>query len=342
MGLAEHSAAVLLDGTTTHPPAALGEDLAVGRRVIRAEIDGLEQLARGLNGTFGAALDLCAAAKGRVIVTGIGKSGHVARKIAATLASTGTPALFVHPAEASHGDLGMIGVEDVVLALSNSGESGELAAIIGYSRRFKIPLIAITAGRASTLAGAADVVLLLPPAAEACPMGLAPTTSTTVMMALGDALALALLERKGFSPADFRLFHPGGKLGRKLLRVADIMHSGAAVPLVAPTTPMSEAILVMTEKSFGCVGVVDDGGRLVGVITDGDLRRHMDSGLLARRVAEVMHPSPKTIAANRPAGEALALMTGRAPPTTSLFVVDDADRPTGFVHMHDCVRAGVA
>ncbi|HTT78363.1 MAG TPA: KpsF/GutQ family sugar-phosphate isomerase [Stellaceae bacterium] len=323
-------------------PAGLGEDLAVGRRVIRAEIEGLQQLARALDGTFGAALDLCAAAKGRLIVTGIGKSGHVARKIAATLASTGTPALFVHPAEASHGDLGMIGLEDVVLALSNSGESGELAAIIGYSRRFKIPLIAITAGGGSTLADAADVVLLLPPAAEACPMGLAPTTSTTVMMALGDALALALLERKGFSPADFRLFHPGGKLGRKLLRVADIMHSGEAVPLVAPTMPMSEAILIMTEKSFGCVGVADDCGRLIGVITDGDLRRHMDDGLLARRVADVMHPDPKTIAASRPAGEALALMTGRAPPTTSLFVVDAAGRPTGFVHMHDCVRAGVA
>jgi arabinose-5-phosphate isomerase len=340
--LAERSVAAVLDGTTTRPPSDLGEDLAVGRRVIRAEIEGLEQLACALDGTFGAALDLCAAAKGRLIVTGIGKSGHVARKIAATLASTGTPALFVHPAEASHGDLGMIGAEDVVLALSNSGESGELAAIIGYSRRFKIPLIAITAGRGSTLAGAADVLLLLPPAAEACPMGLAPTTSTTVMMALGDALALTLLERKGFSPADFRLFHPGGTLGRKLLRVADIMHSGETVPLVAPTTPMSEAILVMTAKSFGCVGVIDDGGRLIAVITDGDLRRHMDDGLLARQVAEIMHPNPKTIAANRPAGEALALMTGRAPPTTSLFVVDAAGRPTGFVHMHDCVRAGVA
>ena len=340
--MAESSVAASLDITTPGPAPGLGRDLSVGRRVIRAETDGLEQLARALDGTFGAALDLCAAARGRLIVTGIGKSGHVARKIAATLASTGTPALFVHPAEASHGDLGMIGVDDAVLALSNSGESGELAAIIGYSRRFKIPLIAITAGRGSTLAEAADVVLLLPPAAEACPMGLAPTTSTTVMMALGDAMAIALLERKGFSSADFQLFHPGGKLGRKLLRVSDIMHSGDAVPLVMPTTSMSEAILVMTAKSFGCVGVTDDDGRLIGVITDGDLRRHMDDDLLARRVADVMHPNPKTIAANRLAGEALGLMTGRAPPTTSLFVIDTAGRPTGFVHMHDCVRAGVA
>jgi arabinose-5-phosphate isomerase len=322
--------------------AGLVRDLAVARRVIGAEISGLEQLSRTLDAGFGVALDLCAAARGRLIVTGIGKSGHVARKIAATLASTGTPAQFVHAAEASHGDLGMIGVDDAILALSNSGESGELADIIAYSRRFKIPLVAITGGRDSTLAEAADAVLLLPRAAEACPMGLAPTTSTTMMIALGDALAIALLERKGFSTADFQLFHPGGRLGRQLLRVGDIMHSGDAIPLVAPEAPMSEAILVMTAKSFGCVGVCDAEGRLVGVITDGDLRRHMDDGLLARTVAEVMHLDPKTIAANRLAGEALGMMTGRLPATTSLFVVDDAGHPTGFVHMHDCLRAGIA
>jgi arabinose-5-phosphate isomerase len=335
-------AAASLDTIAGEPAHGLVRDLAVARGVIRAEITGLEQLARAFDGAFGVALDLCAAARGRLIVTGIGKSGHVARKIAATLASTGTPALFVHPAEASHGDLGMIGVDDAILALSNSGESGELAAIIGYSRRFKIPLVAITGGRGSTLAEAADVVLLLPPAAEACPMGLAPTTSTTVMMALGDALAIALLERKGFSSADFQLFHPGGKLGRRLLRVGDIMHTGDDIPLVTPHLPMSEAILIMTAKSFGCVGVTEDDGRLIGVVTDGDLRRHMDDGLLARRVADVMHRNPKTIAANRLAGEALGLMTGRAPPTTSLFVVDAGGRPTGFIHVHDCVRAGVA
>ena len=321
-------------------PVALAHDLGVARRVLRAEIEGLERMARGLDGAFGVALDICAAARGRLIVTGIGKSGHVARKIAATLASTGKPAQFVHAAEASHGDLGMIGAEDAILALSNSGESGELADITAYSRRFKIPLIAITGGRDSALAEAADVVLLLPRAAEACPMGLAPTTSTTMMIALGDALAIALLERKGFSSADFQLFHPGGRLGRRLLRVGDIMHSGKAVPLVRPDAPMSEAILEMTAKSFGCVGVTGGDERLIGVVTDGDLRRHMNDRLLARRVGEIMHPDPRTITAAHLAAEALGLMNRFA--ITSLFVVDDTQRPTGFLHMHDCLRAGVA
>jgi arabinose-5-phosphate isomerase len=330
----------VLDGAGSPGPS---RDVLVARRVLRAEIEGLEQLVRTLDGGFGRALDLCAAVRGRVIVTGIGKSGHIARKIASTLASTGTPAQFIHAAEASHGDLGMIGVDDAIIALSNSGESDELANILAYSRRFKIPLVAITGEPRSTLAEAADAVVLVPKAAEACPMGLAPTTSTTMMVALGDALAIALLERKGvFSTADFRLFHPGGKLGRQLLRVSDIMHSGEAVPLVPPGAPMSEAILVMSAKSFGCVGVRDENGRLVGVITDGDLRRHMDDGLLARGVADVMHLNPKTIAAGRFAGEALAMMTEQPPPTTSLFVVDEAGRPIGFIHMHDCLRAGVA
>lgn len=318
----------------------LPQDIAVGRRVIRAEIEGLEQLAQALNGTFGHAVDICAKAGGRLIVTGIGKSGHVARKIAATLASTGTPALFVHAAEASHGDLGMVGNEDAILALSNSGDSAELADIIAYSRRFKIPLLAITGGTDSILAEAADVVLLLPRAGEACSMGLAPTTSTTMMMALGDALAIALLERKGFSSADFKRFHPGGKLGRRLLRVADIMHQGDAVPLIAPEAPMSEAILVMTAKSFGCVGVCGVDGQLVGVITDGDLRRHMDGGLLSRGVTEIMHPNPKTIGSSSLAAEALGLMNRFA--ITALFVVDEGMRPIGFLHMHDCLRAGIA
>jgi arabinose-5-phosphate isomerase len=317
-------------------------DVAVARRVIRAEIAGLERLVATLDGAFCDALSLCAAVEGRIVVTGIGKSGHVARKIAATLASTGTPAQFVHAAEASHGDLGMIGPHDAILALSNSGETAELADIIAHSRRFKIPLIALTGGPASTLAEAADAVILLPDVAEACPMGLAPTTSTTMMLAVGDALAIALLERKGFSSADFQLFHPGGKLGRRLLRVADIMHVGDAVPLVSPTTPMSEAILAMTAKSFGCVGVCDAAGRLVGVITDGDLRRHMGDTLLRRSVDEVMHKPPKTIAPGRLAGEALGMMNRVAPATTSLFVVDEEGRPTGFIHMHDCLRAAVA
>jgi arabinose-5-phosphate isomerase len=308
--------------------------------VIRAEIGGLESLAKTLDGAFRTAVDLCAAVRGRIIVTGIGKSGHIARKIAATLASTGAPAQFVHPVEASHGDLGMIGSEDAILALSNSGETSELADIIAYSRRFKIPLVAITGGSRSTLSGAADIVLLLPPAAEACPMGLAPTTSTTMMMVLGDALALALLERKGFSSTDFRLFHPGGMLGRRLLRVRDIMHKEAEIPLVSPAARMSEAILVMTAKSFGCVGVCETAGRLIGVITDGDLRRHMGDSLLGKAVGAVMHQNPKTIMAAALAADALGLMNRFA--ITSLFVVDEGGRPVGFLHMHDCLRAGVA
>src|SRR5580658_6647115 len=263
-------------------PLSEAKDIDVARRVLRTEIAGLEALAGGLDDGFARAVDLLAAATGRVIVTGMGKSGHIARKIAATFASTGTPAQFVHPAEASHGDLGMIGAGDVVLALSNSGNSAELTDIVAYSRRFEIPLIAITGDARSTLAEAADVVLLLPAAAEACSMGLTPTTSTTMMLALGDALAVALLERKGFSTEDFQLFHPGGSIGRKLLRVGDIMHTGPAIPLADLRMPMSEAILLMTAKSFGCVGVCDVTGKLIGVITDGDLRRHMGDALLGR------------------------------------------------------------
>jgi arabinose-5-phosphate isomerase len=315
-------------------------DLAVARRVILAEISGLQRLAEALGDAFRTALDACAAVRGRIIVTGVGKSGHVARKIAATLASTGTPAQFVHPVEASHGDLGMIASQDAILALSNSGETTELADIIAYSRRFKIPLIGITGGARSTLAGAADVVLLLPEAAEGCPMGLAPTTSTTMMMTLGDALAIALLERKGFSSADFHVFHPGGRLGRRLLRVRDIMHEGSEVPLISLTARMSDAILVMTAKSFGCVGVCELEGCLVGVITDGDLRRHMRDSLLGQSVGAVMNRNPKVIAAAALAADALGLMNRFA--ITSLFVVDDGGQPIGFLHMHDCLRAGVA
>ena len=317
-----------------------GIDVDVARRVIRAEIDGLERLAEALDDSFEDAVGACIAVQGRIIVTGIGKSGHVGRKIAATLASTGTPAQFVHPVEASHGDLGMIGSDDIILALSNSGETAELADIVAYARRFEIPLIAVTGGARSTLAEAADIVLLLPSAAEACPMGLAPTTSTNMTMTLGDALAIALLERKGFSSADFRVFHPGGRLGRRLLRVGDIMHTEGEIPLVSLGTRMSEAILVMTAKSFGCVGVCDSGGHLVGVITDGDLRRHMGSSLLERTVADIMHGKPKTIAATALASDALGLMNRSA--ITSLFVIGKDERPIGFLHMHDCLRAGVA
>ncbi len=315
-------------------------DLAVARRVLRTEIAGLEALVADLNGSFTAAVDCLAAVKGRVTVTGMGKSGHVARKIAATFASTGTPAQFVHPAEASHGDLGMIAAEDAVLALSNSGDTAELADVLAYSRRFRVPLVAMTRRDGSALAEAADVVLLLPASAEACPMGLAPTTSTTMMMALGDALALALLERKGFSESDFQRLHPGGRLGRQLLRVADIMHGGDAVPLVPRGTGMSEAILVMTAKSFGCVGITDAQGRLAGIVTDGDLRRHMGDELLRSPVEQVMSRSPKAIRPQALAAEALGQMNALA--ITSLFVLDASRRPIGILHIHDCLRAGVA
>jgi arabinose-5-phosphate isomerase len=322
------------------PTKSGNDDLTVARAAIRAEIAGLEKMAAGLDQQFCAAVDRCTTVRGRIVVTGLGKSGHVARKIAATLASTGTLAQFVHPVEASHGDLGMIGLDDAVLALSNSGETAELADIIAYTRRFSIPLIAITGCARSALAGAADIVLLLPAAGEACPMGLAPTTSTTMMMALGDAFAIALLRRREFSSADFRLFHPGGRLARRLLRVDEIMHREAEIPLVAPDARMSEAILVMSAKSFGCVGVRNAEDILIGVVTDGDLRRHMDDSLLGRRVAEIMHPDPKTIGAAALAAEALGLMNRTA--ITALFVVDASGRPIGFLHMHDCLRAGIA
>ncbi len=315
-------------------------DIDAARRVLRTEIAGLEALVTGLDGAFSAAVGLLAKVRGRVVVSGMGKSGHVARKIAATFSSLGTPAQFVHPGEASHGDLGMIAEDDAVLALSNSGDTAELADIVGYTKRFRIPLLAMTRRTGSSLAEAADVTLLLPPSAEACPMGLAPTTSTTMMMALGDALAVALLERKGFSESDFQALHPGGQLGRQLLRVADIMHGKDAVPLIKRGAVMAEAILVMTAKSFGCVGVVDESGRLAGVVTDGDLRRHMGDAMLGAAVDEVMSARPKTIRPQALAAEALGLMNALA--ITSLFAVDDQRRPIGIVHIHDLLRAGVA
>ncbi|HUN47751.1 MAG TPA: KpsF/GutQ family sugar-phosphate isomerase [Stellaceae bacterium] len=328
--------------TLTKPSAGPREDsrdIEAARRVLQAEIAGLKALADSLNGAFVAAVEALARVKGRVIVTGMGKSGHVARKIAATLASTGTPAQFVHPGEASHGDLGMIAEGDAVLALSNSGDTAELGDILAYTRRFRIPLLAMTRRAESALADAADIALVIPQSAEACPMGLAPTTSTTMMLALGDALAVALLERKGFSAADFQALHPGGQLGKQLLRVADIMHAGDAVPLVASGTQMADAILVMTAKSFGCAGVVDAAGRLLGIVTDGDLRRHMGSALLVQRVDDVMTPTPKTIRPQALAAEAVGQMNAQA--ITSLFVVDETWRPLGILHLHDCLRAGV-
>ncbi len=316
------------------------KDIAVARRVLETEISGLKALAAGLDEAFTKAVDLLATVAGRVVVTGMGKSGHVARKIAATFASTGTPAQFVHPAEASHGDLGNIGRRDAILALSNSGETAELSDVLAHSRRFRIPLVAMTRNEGSGLAEAADVMLHLPATVEACPMGLAPTTSTTMMMALGDALALALLERRDFSESDFQRLHPGGHLGRLLLAVADIMHDGDAMPLVPRGTEMAEAILVMTQKSFGCVGILDAEGRLDGIVTDGDLRRHMGDALLRAKVEDVMSRRPKTIRAKALAAEALGQMNAQS--ITSLFVLDAARKPVGILHIHDCLRAGVA
>ena len=314
-------------------------DITVGRRALEREGAGLAQLAGGLDQSFADAVARLADIEGRVVVSGMGKSGLVGRKIAATLASVGTPAAFVHPAEASHGDLGMIASGDAILALSNSGDTSELVDLIDYAKRFAIPLIAITGGGASALAEAADTVLLLPDAEEACPMGLAPTTSTTMMMALGDALAVALIERKGFSAEEFQVLHPGGKLSRRLLKVADLMHTGDEMPVVAPDTAMSDTLLVMTERRFGCAGVVDSSGRLVGIITDGDLRRHMSDDLLGQTAGGIMTESPLTVAPRTLASEALGLMNGRR--VTSLFVIED-NRPVGILHIHDCLRAGVA
>jgi arabinose-5-phosphate isomerase len=315
------------------------EGLTAAQRVLTQEADALMSLARDLDERVGRALDILAGVTGRVIVTGMGKSGHIARKIAATFASTGTPAQFVHPAEASHGDLGMVAMGDAVVALSNSGETFELADIVSHTRRWSIPLIAITANAGSTLGAAADVTLVLPKVGEAGSMAIAPTTSTTMMLALGDALAVALLERKGFSAEDFRALHPGGKLGQKLLRVADLMHVGRELPLISVESGMQEAILEMTAKTFGCVGAVAADGRLAGIITDGDLRRHMGVDLMHRTVREVMTARPRTIRAGALAAEALHVMNEKS--ITSLFVLEDG-KPVGIVRLHDCLKAGVA
>ncbi len=315
-------------------------DLAAARRVLTAEAAALTILAESLGAKFPRALDLLTRDQGgRVIVTGMGKSGHVGRKIAATLASTGTPALYVHPAEASHGDLGMITKGDALLALSNSGETVELTDVVTYSRRYAIPLLAITSRTESSLAEAADLALILPDVGEACPMGLAPTSSTTMMLALGDALAIALLERKGFSSADFQIYHPGGKLGRQLLKAGALMHKGDAIPLVDANCMMGDVLLVITQKSFGCVGVVDPAGRLIGIITDGDLRRHLNEGLFRQTAEAVMTRAPLTIRPGILAAEALGLMNSRK--ISSLFVVDDELRPIGILHLHDCLRAEI-
>ncbi len=312
--------------------------LDTGRRVIEIEARALDLLTASLDDNFAAAVEIILKARGRVIVSGMGKSGHVGRKIAATFASTGTPAQFVHPAEASHGDLGMVTPADVALVLSNSGETPELADIIAHTRRFSIPLIGVASREGSTLLRQSDVAILLPKAEEACGTGVVPTTSTTMTLALGDALAVALMEHRQFTPEDFRTYHPGGKLGARLSRVADLMHR--EMPLVALDTPMGDALLAISQKGFGVVGVTDDAGRLAGIITDGDLRRHME-GLLSRTAAEVMTAAPRTIDPGSLAEAAVAVMNDRK--ITCLFAVDPAGdgRPLGILHIHDCLRAGV-
>jgi arabinose-5-phosphate isomerase len=311
--------------------------IEVGQRVLRTEAEALVAMAEGLGEPFARAVETLAGLSGRVICTGVGKSGHVARKIAATLASTGHPAMFVHATEASHGDLGMIGPDDAVLALSKSGETRELADVIAYAKRFGAPLIGMTARAASALGRQSDILLLIPDAPEATGQVDAPTTSTTLQIALGDALAVALLERAGFTAQDFRVFHPGGKLGAMLRTVADLMHGAEELPVIGQDAPMRDALLVMSEKRFGSVAVVDAAGVLVGMITDGDLRRHMD-GLMSHSAGEVMTRDPRTIQAGTLAAEALKLMNDSR--ITVLFVVDDG-KPVGILHVHDLLRAGV-
>ena len=324
--------------------ASSGQDAcASALRTIETEAAGLAilkaALGNGLSEPFARAVATIAAARGRVIVTGIGKSGHVGAKIAATLASTGTPASFVHATEASHGDLGMITDNDVVLALSWSGETQELAATIAYTRRFKVPLVAITSRSESALGTAADIVLALPKVEEACPHGLAPTTSTILQMATGDALAIALLEARGFTAQDFKVYHPGGRLGASLLHARDVMHGGEKLPLATPATTMRDAIVLITQKGFGVLGIVDEAGQLVGIITDGDLRRHLSHDFLDKTAGDVMTRAPKTIPGDMLLASAMEFLNRTS--ITAVFVVEDG-RPVGVIHLHDLLRHGVA
>ena len=318
--------------------ANTADALASARRVLETEIAGLRALFHALDAGFARAIDMLERVSGRIVVTGIGKSGHIARKIAATLASTGTPAQYVHPAEASHGDLGMITVDDAVIALSNSGETAELADIVDYAKFRGIALVSITARADSTMAKAADVALIIPDGPEACPMKLAPTTSTTVMLALGDAIAVSLFERRGFSQEDFRALHPGGQLGLRLIPVRDIMHKGKDLPLVALEADMTEAIIEMSGKRFGCVGVVDP-ERLVGIITDGDLRRHIREDIFAMTAADVMTGNPKTADEDALAAQVFGMMNDNK--ITNVFVVRSGV-PVGIIHIHDILRAGIS
>jgi len=316
-----------------------GSALDSGRRVLSHEAKALSRMADELGNTFNLAIDIFEKITGKIVVSGMGKSGHIAKKISATFSSTGAPAVFVHPAEASHGDLGMITKDDALLVISNSGETEELSHIVEYSKRFEIPLVGIIGKSKSLLSDAVDIALILPDESEAGTLGLAPTTSTTMALAMGDAIAVALFERRNFTSEDFKIFHPGGKLGRKLVRVSEIMHVGDSLPVVKPETPMSEALLAITQKSFGCVAIISGQNKLLGVITDGDLRRHMSNELLQLTAEDVMTQNPQTIRPNALAAEALAIMNENQ--ITSLLVLK-SDQLQGIVHIHDCLRAGVA
>lgn len=321
--------------------AELGVHVQRGRRVLEIEARAVADLARRLGGEFERAVEEVAACRGKVVVTGMGKSGIVCRKIASTLASTGTPAFFLHAAEALHGDLGMLVRGDLVLAVSNSGETEELIRLLPVIKRLSLPLIAVTGNPESNLARRADVVLDVSVAEEACPLGLAPTASTTATVALGDALAVALLEHKGFRPEDFAALHPGGALGRRLLKVSELMHVGAEIPLVREGTSMREVVLEMTSKRLGVTGVVNEAGRLVGVITDGDLRRGLErrGDILALTAGDLMTRNPKVVEADTLGAKAVAVMEAHA--ITSLFIVDEDGLPAGIIHLHDLLKAGV-
>lgn len=332
---------------TALPKTSDNSDIQTAIDVIKTEIEGLEALAKSLDDNFSKAVEIIHAMKqtrkARLIIAGMGKSGHIANKITATLASTGTPAHYVHPGEASHGDMGMIMEDDVVLMISNSGETPELSDLIAYTKRFDIPTIAITSGAKSTLAKNCDILLLMPKMPEACPNGLAPTTSTTMTLALGDCLAVALLQKMGLTPEQFGVFHPGGKLGQKLLKVSDIMHAGDDLPIITNTAKMDSALLALTEKNLGCALVSDEKGNLEGIITDGDLKRHMADDLLQKPVTDIMSPNPQTIPHDLLTVEAVKIMT-QTPDKyiTSLVVVDDNGRLCGLIRLQDCIQKGVA
>lgn len=318
------------------------QDIISAKKTIETEIIALREMENSFDENLTKALDILENTKGRIIVTGMGKSGHIARKIAATLASTGSPSFFVHPAEASHGDLGMLTSNDSVIAISNGGESKELSDILAYCKRYEIPLIAMTKNADSSLGKAGDYLLKLPSSAEACPIGMAPTSSTTATLVLGDVLAVALMERKGFNKIDYKQRHPGGKLGAMLKKVSDLMHSGKEMPLVDENTIMQDALLEMTSKMLGCVGIVGNDGTLQGIITDGDLRRCLSADVMNKKVTEVMTKNPKTIAPELMAVEALKLMNNTGKGITQLFVIDTNNKPVGVIHIHDCLRIGVA